>query len=186
MAEVGYIRVSSIDQNTDLQLDGIPLDKTFVDNASGRETNRPAFKTCLEYLRGGDRLHVHSMDRLAQNLANLQNAVEGLTGQGIKVKFHKEGLEFTGEDSPMSKLLMKMMEAVAEFERSLIRERQAEGIKKALAKGVKFGRRPKLDATQERKVVALVESGQEKTAVAKKFGISRDTVYRIMRDRKAG
>ena len=126
------------------------------------------------------------MDRLARNLADLQNAVEGLTDQGIKVKFHKEGLEFTGEDSPMSKLLMQMMEAVAEFERSLIRERQAEGIKKTLAKGVKFGRRPKLDATQERKVVALVESGQEKTAVAKKFGISRDTVYRIMRDRKSG
>lgn len=186
MAEVGYIRVSSASQNTARQLDGIALDKSFVDKASGKNTKRPEYQACMEYLRKGDRLHVHSMDRLARNLADLQTVVEDLTGQGIKVKFHKESLEFTGEDSPMSKLLLQMMGAVAEFERSLIRERQAEGIKKALKRGVKFGRRPKLTDAQKREIVALVESGQGPSAVADRYGITRQTVHRIMKARKEG
>lgn len=186
MAEVGYIRVSSLDQNTDRQLDGIPLDKIFEDKSSGKNINRPEYKACMEYLREGDRLHVHAMDRLARNLRDLQETVEKLTTKGIKVKFHAENVEFSGEDDPIAMLMLHLMGAVAQFERSLIKKRQAEGIAKALQKGKKFGRRPKLNPTQEREVVALVESGQEKTAVAKKFGISRDTVYRIMRDRKEG
>lgn len=186
MAEVGYIRVSSLDQNTDRQLVGIPLDKIFEDKSSGKNINRPEYKACMEYLREGDRLHVHAMDRLARNLRDLQETVEKLTTKGIKVKFHAENVEFSGEDDPIAMLMLHLMGAVAQFERSLIKKRQAEGIAKALQKGKKFGRRPKLNPTQEREVVALVESGQEKTAVAKKFGISRDTVYRIMRDRKEG
>ncbi|WP_319576223.1 recombinase family protein [uncultured Desulfobacter sp.] len=186
MAEVGYIRVSFLDQNTDRQLDGIPLDKIFEDKSSGKNINRPEYKACMEYLREGDRLHVHAMDRLARNLRDLQETVEKLTTKGIKVKFHAENVEFSGEDDPIAMLMLHLMGAVAQFERSLIKKRQAEGIAKALQKGKKFGRRPKLNPTQEREVVALVESGQEKTTVAKKFGISRDTVYRIMRDRKEG
>jgi len=186
MAQVGYIRVSSATQNTDRQLDGVVLDKVFTDKASGKDTNRPAFKTCLDYLREGDTLHIHSMDRLARSLADLQRSVEDLTGQGIKVRFHKEGLEFTGEDFPMSKLLMQMMGAVAEFERSLIRERQAEGIKKAKQNGVKFGRKSKLDLSTKRQIIALVDSGKGKTLVAEEYGISRPTLYKVLADRDAG
>ena len=158
----------------------------FEDKSSGKNINRPEYKACMEYLREGDRLHVHAMDRLARNLRDLQETVEKLTTKGIKVKFHAENVEFSGEDDPIAMLMLHLMGAVAQFERSLIKKRQAEGIAKAFQKGKKFGRRPKLNPTQEREVVALVESGQEKTAVAKKFGISRDTVYRIMRDRKEG
>lgn len=88
--QVGYIRVSSIDQNTDRQLSGIELNKTFSEKISGKDINRPQLQECLEYLREGDTLHVHSIDRLARNLADLQGIVADLTGRGISVKFHKE------------------------------------------------------------------------------------------------
>jgi len=184
MANVGYIRVSSVGQKTDRQLDGVFLDKIFEDKITGASLKRPALMACLEYIREGDTLHIHSMDRLARNLADLQTIVEDLTGRDIVVKFHKEGLEFTGQDSPMSKLLMQMMGAVAEFERSMIRERQAEGIKQALKKGVKFGRQPKLTPAQRREICALVDAGWEKKAVAERFGISRPTLYKILGQKK--
>ena len=180
MANVGYIRVSSAGQNTDRQLDGILLDKIFTEKISGHKIDRPQLQACLEYLREGDTLHVHSMDRLARNLADLQKMVEDLIVQGIRIKFHKEGLEFNGQDNPMSKLLMQVMGAVAEFERALIRERQAEGIRKAQKKGVRFGRQPKLSEDQQKEVLALVDAGQEKKAVAEQFGISRPTLYKIL------
>jgi len=184
-AEIGYTRVSSTNQKTDRQLDGVPLDKIFEDKQTGKDTNRPQLQACLDYLREGDRLHVHSMDRLARSLADLQAMVQDLTSQGIVVKFHKEGLEFTGEDNPMSMLMLQIMGAVAEFERSLIRERQTEGIKKALAKGVKFGRAPKLTLADKYQIAGLVEQGQEKNALAEQFGVSRQTIYRALKEVQA-
>src|ERR1700733_609774 len=121
---VGYIRVSSVDQNTDRQLEGQELDRTFTDKASGKDTNRPQLKAALDYLRDGDELVVHSMDRLARNLDDLRRMVLDLTKKGVHVRFVKENLVFTGEDSPMSHLLLSLLGAVAEFERSMIRERQ--------------------------------------------------------------
>ncbi|WBA79921.1 recombinase family protein [Endozoicomonas sp. GU-1] len=121
---VGYIRVSSIDQNTSRQLDGIELDTTFEEHCSGRDINRPQLKACLPHLRQGDRLHVHSIDRLARSLKGLQSLVEDLTEHGISIQFHKENLVFTGDSNPMHKLMFQMMGAFAEFERSMIRERQ--------------------------------------------------------------
>ncbi|WP_020590001.1 recombinase family protein [Desulfobacter curvatus] len=184
-AEIGYRRVSSTNQKTDRQLDGVPLDKIFEDKQTGKDTNRPQLQACLDYLREGDRLHVHSMDRLARSLADLQIMVQDLTSQGIVVKFHTEGLEFTGEDNPMSMLMLQIMGAVAEFERSLIRERQTEGIKKALAKGVKFGRSPKLTLADKYQIADLVEQGQEKNALAEQFGVSRQTIYRALKEVQA-
>ena len=184
-AEIGYTRVSSTNQKTDRQLDGVPLDKIFEDKQTGKDTNRPQLQACLDYLREGDRLHVHSMDRLARSLADLQAIVQDLTSQGIVVKFHKEGLEFTGEDNPMSMLMLQIMGAVAEFERSLIRERQTEGIKKALAKGVKFGRAPKLTLADKYQIADLVAQGQEKNALAEQFGVSRQTIYRALKEVQA-
>ena len=132
---IGYIRVSSLDQNAERQLDGVDLDKRFTDKASGRDTKRPQLQNALEYLREGDVLVVHSMDRLARNLDDLRKIVLGLTGRGVSVEFEKEQLTFTGEDSAMSNLLLSVMGAFAEFERSLIKERQREGIALAKRKG---------------------------------------------------
>ena len=108
--KVGYIRVSSIGQNTERQLDGIQLDKIFTDHASGKNAERPKLQECLSFVREDDVLMVHSMDRLARNLIDLRQIVDSLTQKGVIVQFVKEQLIFNGQDdSPMSKLLLSMM-----------------------------------------------------------------------------
>jgi DNA invertase Pin-like site-specific DNA recombinase len=106
---VGYIRVSSADQNGMRQLDGVKVDKAFTDKASGKDTWRPQLERALEFLREGDTLVVHSMDRLARNMDDLRRMVLDLTAKGVKVQFMKECLTFTGEDSPMANLLLSML-----------------------------------------------------------------------------
>jgi len=132
---IGYVRVSSFDQNPDRQLDQVPIEKVFTDKASGKDTERPALEALLAFVREGDTVVVHSMDRLARNLDDLRRLVLTLTKRGIQVQFVKEGLLFTGEDSPMATLLLSVMGAFAEFERALIRERQREGIALAQQRG---------------------------------------------------
>jgi DNA invertase Pin-like site-specific DNA recombinase len=180
--QVAYIRVSTLDQNTGRQLDGQAFDKTFTDKASGKDASRPQLQAALEYLREGDTLHVHSMDRLARNVDDLRAIVKGLTSRSVVVRFHKEGLTFTGEDSPMSSLLLSMLGAVAEFERSLIRERQREGIAIAKTKGVYKGRKKALTEAQVEVLKGKAkEPGQSKTELAKEYGISRETLYQYIR-----
>ena len=125
---IGYIRVSSLDQQVDRQLDGMVLDQIFTDKASGKDTNRPQLELMLRFARSGDTVVVHSMDRLARNLDDLRRIVHTLTGKGVRIEFVKEHLSFTGDDSPMASLLLSVMGAFAEFERALIHERQREGI----------------------------------------------------------
>ncbi len=129
--QIGYIRVSSDGQNTARQLEGIKLDKDFIDTMTGSTKNRPQLEECLNYLRKGDTLHVHSIDRLARNLRDLQEIIEGLVVKGVGVQFHSEKLTFTGDDSPMATLTLQMMGAFAEFERTITRTRQREGIEAA-------------------------------------------------------
>jgi DNA invertase Pin-like site-specific DNA recombinase len=174
---VGYIRVSSVDQNEQRQLDGIELHKTFKDKASGKDTQRPQLQACLEYLRDGDVLVVHAMDRLARNLDDLRRIVTDLTHRGVQVQFMKEQLVFNGEDSAMSKLLLSVMGAFAEFERSLLRERQREGIAIAKKKGVYKGRKRSLTPERAQELNARVAGGEKKAALAREFGISRETLY---------
>lgn len=178
---IGYVRVSSELQNTQRQLDGVVLDKVFEDRASGKDTQRPQLEACLSHVREGDALHVHSMDRLARNLDDLRKIVRDLTGRGVAVKFHKEGLTFTGEDSPMANLLLSMLGAVAEFERSLIRERQREGIALAKKAGVYKGRKPSITPEQIEQIRGRASAGESKAALAREFGISRETVYAHLR-----
>lgn len=178
--QFGYVRVSTVDQNTDRQLDGIELDRIFTEKISGKTIKRPVLQQCLSHLRDGDTLHVHSMDRLARNLKDLQTIVEDLTGKGIVVKFHKENLTFTNDTSAMSKLMLQIMGAVAEFERSLIKERQLEGIQKAKEMGKHLGRKPSLTDIQVQQAHDLVNRGIPKTEVASRFNISRQTLYRIL------
>jgi DNA invertase Pin-like site-specific DNA recombinase len=174
---VGYVRVSSVEQNVDRQLEGVDLDKTFTDRASGKDVNRPQLKAALDYLRDGDVLVIHSMDRLARNLDDLRKIVTDLTGRGVQVQFIKEGLSFTGEDSAMSKLLLSVMGAFAEFERSLLKERQREGIAIAKKAGVYRGRRPSLSPERIAQLRARVAAGEKKAGLAREFGISRETLY---------
>ncbi|WP_067516815.1 recombinase family protein [Endozoicomonas ascidiicola] len=177
---VGYIRVSSIDQNTARQLDGVELDASFEDHCSGKDTNRPQLKACLKHLRAGDRLHVHSIDRLARSLKDLQVLVEELTEQGISIQFHKENLTFTGDSNPMHTLMFQMMGAFAEFERSMIRERQREGIAAARKQGKQIGAKPKLSAEQVEELKGRVAAGEHKKVLARAFGVSRQTLYNVL------
>jgi len=175
--KVGYIRVSSFGQNTDRQLSEATLDKIFEEKASAKDTNRPVLKDCLEYLREGDELHVHSIDRLARNLVDLQTIVTDLNGKGVSVVFYKENLTFTGNENPMNKLMLQMMGAFAEFERNLIRERQKEGIAQAQKNGKQIGRGRSLHADQIAEIKSRIENGVGKADIAREFGISRPTLY---------
>src|SRR5918992_2026102 len=132
---IGYIRVSTLDQHTQRQLDGITVDKTFLDKASGKDTKRPQLDQLIGFVRSGDTVFVHSMDRLARNLDDLRRIVQTLTGKGVRIEFVKEHLTFTGEDSLMANLMLSVMGAFAEFERALIKERQREGIAQAMKRG---------------------------------------------------
>ncbi|WP_224981284.1 recombinase family protein [Geomonas agri] len=179
--KVGYVRVSTEDQNTDRQLEGVELDKTFTDKISGKDTNRPELQRMLEFVREGDIVIIHSMDRLARNLDDLRKMVKDLTGKGIKVQFIKENLIFTGEDSPMSNLLLSLLGAVAEFERALIRERQREGIAAAKKRGAYTGRKRALQPEQVVELKRRVGEGEKRAVLARELGISRETLYQYLR-----
>lgn len=179
--KIGYIRVRSGEQNTARQLDGVTLDKVFTDMCSGHSTKRPQLTTMLEFVRDGDTIIVHSLDRLARNLEDLRKLVNVLTARKITVTFIKENLTFTGEDSSISKLLLSIMGAFAEFERSLIKERQAEGIAIAKKAGKYRGRSKCLTEEQVAEMKRLVAERYKKTDIAKQFDISRDTLYRYIK-----
>jgi DNA invertase Pin-like site-specific DNA recombinase len=121
---LGYIRVSTLDQHADRQLEGVEVDKIFLDHASGKDTTRPQLALLLSFVRTGDTVIVHSMDRLARNLDDLRRIVHALTGRGVRIEFVKEHLAFTGEDSPMAKLMLSVMGAIHEFDRALIKDDQ--------------------------------------------------------------
>ena len=177
---IGYVRVSSVDQNTIRQLDGVPLDKVFTDRASGKDTNRPQLQAALDYLRDGDVLVVHSMDRLARNIADLLQTVETLTKRGVVVEFVKESLTFTGDDSAISKLMLTIMGGVAEFERCMIRERQLEGIAKAKQAGKYRGRQSTMTPAQIQSIHERVAAGVNKSALARELCVSRQTIYNLI------
>lgn len=181
---IGYIRVSSNEQNTDRQLEGLKLDKVFTDKASGKSAERPALLDMLTYVRDGDTIIVHSMDRLARDLDDLRKLVKQLTNKKVKIKFVKESLEFTGEDSPMSNLLLSVMGAFAEFERSLIKERQMEGIALAKKRSAYKGRKRALDEEQIAELKQRIALGERKNHLAEKFNISRETLYKYIRNEK--
>ena len=178
---IGYVRVSSFDQNPERQLENVSLNKVFTDKASGKDTKRPELEALLAFAREGDTVVVHSMDRLARNLDDLRRLVQMLTKRGIRIEFVKEGLHFTGEDSPMANLLLSVMGAFAEFERALIRERQREGIALAKKRGAYRGRKKALSPDQVADLRQRAAAGEQKAAIAREFGISRETLYQYLR-----
>ena len=178
---IGYVRISSFDQNPERQLEHVEVNKVFTDKASGKDTKRPELDALLSFVREGDTVVVHSMDRLARNLDNLRRLVQKLTQRGVRIEFVKENLTFTGEDSPMANLMLSVMGAFAEFERALIRERQREGIALAKQRGAYRGRKKSLSPDQVAKLRQRVAAGEQKAKLAREFGISRETLYQYLR-----
>ena len=175
---IGYVRVSTVEQNTERQLDGVDVARTFTDHASGKDVQRPQLQLCMAFVREGDTLIVHSIDRLARNLDDLRGIVQRLVARGVRVQFVKESLTFSAEANAANILMLSMMGAFAEFERALMRERQREGIAIAQRAGVYRGRRGKLSATRIEDLRNRVAEGKEsKIAIARDMGIHPSTLY---------
>lgn len=176
MTKIGYTRVSTTDQNTDRQELGDI--RVFEDKASGKSTDRPALKEMLAYVRDGDEVVVYSIDRLARNLRDLEDIIKEVNSKGASVTFLTERLTFSGSDDAMSTLMLQMMGSFAQFERSMILKRQAEGI--AIAKKANDGRYAGRKASIDRNLISnMLKAGSSVTAVAKALNISRQSIYRI-------
>jgi DNA invertase Pin-like site-specific DNA recombinase len=176
MTKFGYTRVSTTNQNTDRQeLGDIRI---FEDKASGKNTDRPALQEMLAYIREGDEVVVYSIDRLARNLRDLEDIIKEVNGKGASVTFLTERLTFSGSDDAISTLMLQMMGSFAQFERSMIRSRQLEGI--AIAKEAKDGRYPGRKQSIDRELISnMLNTGSSVTVIAKSLNISRQSIYRI-------
>lgn len=191
---VGYVRVSSSDQNTDRQLDGVALDRVFTDKMTGSTKDRPQLKAMLDYVRYGDTVVVHSLDRLARSLEDLISIINQLNKKGVSFKSIKDNLTFDGvNNSPMDKFFLHILGAVSELERALIRERQKEGIAKAKQRGVYKGRKPSL--TPEKQAIIEERLAQKEKdldsykaisyqSIADEVGVSLSTLNRYLAKRK--
>jgi DNA invertase Pin-like site-specific DNA recombinase len=178
---IGYVRVSSYDQNADRQLEHLDADRVFTDKASGKDADRPQLRALIAYAREGDTIVVHSMDRLARNVDDLRRIVQQQTKRGIRLHFVKENLTFTGEDAPMADLMLSVLGAVAQFERDLIKERQREGIALARRRGAYRGRKKALSGEKLADLRRRAAAGEKKARLAREFGISRETLYQYLR-----
>ena len=179
---IGYVRVSTVDQHTDRQLSDLQLDRVFIEHASGKNVgDRPALNEMLAFIREGDDVYVHSMDRLARNLRDLLSLVEQINAKGVTLHFVTENLSFhpNAEANPMATLMLSLLGAVAQFERSLILERQREGIAKAKARGAYKGRKP-LSPQLLEKAKAMREDGMSLVNVAKELGCGKSALYKYL------
>lgn len=178
---VGYVRVSTCDQNPDRQLKNVTLDKTFLEHVSAKARDRPQLNAMLDYVREDDIVYVHSMDRLARTVVELKTIVDKLVKRGVKVVFLKEGLVFDTTDNPISNLTLSLMGAFAEFEYSFIRERQREGIAQAVSKGKYKGRKRSLSDDKLPEVRKMLQTNKPKTQICKDLNISRGGLYRYIK-----
>lgn len=178
---VGYARVSTQDQNLELQLDALEkagCEQTFQEKITGKNKERPELETCMKMLREGDVLVVWKLDRLARSLKDLIEIVSELESRGVGFKSLTESIDTT---SPGGKLIFHIFGALSEFEHSLIRERTLEGLKAARARGRKGGRKPAMNRSDVQKAAAMLKDPLiTKTEVAKHFGVSRLTLNKSL------
>lgn len=175
--KVGYQRVSSEGQNLDRQELGADVERIFAEKVSAKNADRAALQEMIAFVRDGDEVVVFSIDRLARDLRDLQSIIQTLNDKGVRISFLSERLTFSADaDDAFAKLQLQLMGAFAEFERRIIRKRQAEGVAKAKQRGVYKGRQATIDASQ---VKALTSDGLSPTQIARQLGISRQSVYRL-------
>lgn len=190
---IGYARASSADQNLDRQLAALEeagVQKIWHEKVSGATRDRPELTRVMEYVREGDTLVVASMDRLARSVPDLYAIVEELNGRGVAVRFLKEGQRYDAHSDAASQLMLGVLGVVAQFERALIRERQAEGIARAKARGV-YDRVPAMSKDEIQQARDLIALGVPKAEVARRLDVSRSTLYKYVvtpdrKDRQTG
>ncbi len=177
MTTANYIRVSTKDQNTHRQLIDVPCDRLFIDRVSGAERSRPALDELIVYLREGDTLNVHSIDRLGRNFAHMVELTDRLYHQGVAIVFHSEGITLK-EGDHTAKLIFHIMASIAESERARIKDRQREGIAAAQSRGKQLGRKDKLTKAMVLEIQqACLDPFVNKAQLAKTYGISRTKLY---------
>lgn len=182
--DIGYIRVSTREQSTARQLEGVHLDQFYEDKISGVIKDRPNLNICMQVLREGDTLHVHSIDRLARSLRHLQEIVESLVARKVRVHFHAEHLIFESDNTnPMSMLMLHMLGAIAQFERSISKVRQREGIdiakKNGTRSGKTFGNQP-LDMSRRTEAIELSKQGNNISEISRAMKLSRPSIYKLL------
>ncbi|EEE1754088.1 recombinase family protein [Salmonella enterica] len=183
MSNIGYVRVSTTHQNNERQLEGVALDKTFTETASGKNAEREQLKAMLAYVREGDVIHVHELSRLGRSVADTLAIIEQVKEKGVSIHFHKEGITAGVNENAASRMMLNVFAAVAQMERELMLERQAEGYKAAKAAGRKGGRGNSKDIDRVGIVSALAAGGSIRQ-VAKDFDVSTQTVQRIKKEQE--
>jgi DNA invertase Pin-like site-specific DNA recombinase len=184
-SRIAYIRVSSAGQNVDRQREAVgECDRVFVETMTARSRDdRPELANMMRYIRDGDEVVVASMDRLARSVVDLRNLVDEIRSEGAAVTFIKENVTYRPDATdPRANLMLALLGGIAEFEREIIRERQAEGIAIAKKKGAYTGRPRKLTTTQRASVRERVAAGEKKAAIARELGVTRDTIYKALRE----
>lgn len=179
MRNIGYIRFSSWEEGAFSQLKNIELDRVFEEKINASTVKKPILEECLKSLKCGDTLHVESMDRLARNMLDLQNIVYSLMQRKVKIHFHMEKLIFSDTSSPLEKELFNHLNIFAFFEKSLIMDRQREGIMKAKVAGKPLGRKPKISDKKREKIKAELKAGAKHADLAKKYNLSLSSIYKI-------
>jgi DNA invertase Pin-like site-specific DNA recombinase len=184
---IAYIRVSSEGQNTsrqDLQIEELNVDKIFTEKVSGKNIqDRPQFQMMLDYAREDDHIYCADLSRWGRSLMDIKSTISDLTKRGVSVTFLKENLTFSGNDDPMSNLLLGILSSLSEWERAVIKSRQMEGVKIAKDKGIykeRCGRKPKLTEEQMIEVKQRLAAGDTKAEISRAFGVSRQTVYNLV------
>jgi len=178
--KIGYARVSTDDQNPDLQLAALKAagcEKTYTDKATGANVKRPELARCLKALAAGDTLIVWKLDRLGRSLHDLIGLLDGLKARGVAFFSVTESINTA---TPTGRAMWQMVGILAELERSLIGERTKAGRAAAMARGVKMGRKAKLTAQQVAHARKLLDQGEHHDTVAKSLGVSRQTLYRAL------
>ena len=184
---IGYIRVSTREQSTGRQTDGmesLKLDKVFTEKVSGKSKDRPELNACIAYAREGDTVYIYSIDRLARSLGDLEAIINELVTKGVTVTFIKESQTYSRDNSnPFNKVLLQVLGAFAEFERNIMLERQAEGIAHARLNGTKsgkpFGKQP-LDMNRRTEAIELSKQGNNITDIARHMKLSRASIYKLL------
>ncbi len=178
MALVGYARVSSVGQSLDVQLDKLKnCDKIFQEKKSGSSGQRPQLKACLEYIREGDTLVTTRLDRLARSTLHLCQIAEDLQRKKVDLHVLDQNID-TGNAT--GRLLFNMLGAIGQFETEIRAERQMDGIKKAREKGVKFGRKKRLNQEQICELRKRREQGELIKDLMKGYQLSKASVYRYL------
>lgn len=180
---VGYARVSTPDQNLDRQIARLQkagATEIYKEKISGASRERPQLEEMLRYLRKGDQLIVTSMDRLARSFLDLHTIVDDLVHRGVSVRFLRESQTYSSHSDPVAALMLGVLGSVAQFERAIMRERQAEGVERAKKRGAYKGRAKVLTDAQVAQARGWVADGVPKAEVARRLGIGRTTLYKYL------